>query len=123
MKGKLILAELRDWALKLPQEEAIIGFRQMVTSLLSSHQEKEAAEQAFMTTLFAEVAFLNAMAQNAIEKQTKIHERMNDVQVQLETLALMNSIVLNLYLYEFNKEWLELWSEKISGKKKQDKEF
>lgn len=76
-----------------------------------------------MQQIFRESAHLNILAMQAIEKQRFVHQQMCQVQRQIEVLVAIQTIKLDLHLYQFGNEYFELWAFKISDAKKREKDF
>ncbi len=55
----MILAEIRAWATKQGKDEALIGFREMLSSLLKDKKMKEKREFKYAKQIFSELMHLN----------------------------------------------------------------
>ena len=79
-----------------------------------------------MHRLYKELTSLNGMAEKTISRQLLRRNQLLDVQQRIEVLILVKTVKLQLHLYLFDNEVLELWNQRISNhqqKAKQEKEF
>ena len=59
----MILAEIRAWATKQGKDEALIGFREMLNSLLKDKKMKEKREFKYAKKIFSELMHINGQAE------------------------------------------------------------